>query len=82
MDTRSVKAHNTISKRILCTVSQKYWWLKTYEEYLQFIWKNNIGVFPNTGKSFGEFIDNVLVGGYERNLILDADSELIIVVAT
>ena len=53
-----------------------------YEEYLHFIRKNKFLVCPKMGKSFGEIVDNFVVGGDETNLTADADGGLIIVGAT
>ena len=66
MNTRAVNYQKTTSKRSLCNVAQKYLCFKNYEEYLEFIRKNTIGVCPNTGNSFGDVIDNVVVRGMKK----------------
>ena len=78
----SVNAQNTTSKRILCNVAQKYHWLKTYEEDLNLIRKNNTRVCPKKGKFFGEVIGNLVVGGDETNFFVDACGKLRIFGAT
>ena len=55
---------------------------KLMKKVLSFFQNNNTGVCPNAGKSFGEVIDNFVVGGNETSLIAGAYGQLRILSAT
>ena len=70
---RLVKAQQIMTKWIQITVDQKYWWLKKYQEGLNFLREKNTGRCRKLGRIFGEVIQHFIIGGDKIFLMANAD---------
>jgi hypothetical protein len=64
-----VKAQATTTKRTGITVKQQYRWHTTFDSAMATLRRNNTGVCPVTGKTFGELSPHFLIGGDEECLL-------------
>jgi hypothetical protein len=72
----------TTSKRSSCSTAHQFRWFTNIEHGLDFLRTHNTGHCRRTGKTFGEVIDNFVIGGDEACLMADANGDLKIIGAS
>ena len=60
-------------------MEQQFCWFENYGKVLSFLCEKNTGLCNRTGKSFGELIHHLIVGGDETCMMADAGGYLKIV---